>query len=165
MTPGDTLPPPSRPVEPPFSVGDVREVVHRLRGGFYNAFHGPPPDGGASRRWDGVVVVLVVSDPVGGAGRTRPLRGRVVTIGIPVQTRSVAGCQLLNQWIRGVNQDSAKFIKNQGLQSCIAFCATTSSRKRCQIWSGARASAALMSLGRTAERCASQGICWLSVER
>ena len=26
MTPGDKLPPPSRPVEPPFSVGDVREV-------------------------------------------------------------------------------------------------------------------------------------------
>ena len=71
------------------------------------------------------MVVLVVSDPVGGAGRTRPLRGRVVTIGIPVQTRSVAGCQILNQWIRGVNQDSAKFVKNQGLQSCIAFCATT----------------------------------------
>ena len=40
-------------------------------------------------------------------------------------TRSVAECQLLNQWIRGVNQDSAKFIKNQGLQSCIAFCATS----------------------------------------
>ena len=102
MTPGDTLPPPSRPVEPPFSIGDVREVVHRLGGGFYYAFHGPPPDGGASRRRDGVVVILVVLDPVGGAGRTRPLRGRVVTIVIPVQTRSVAGCQLLNQWIRGV---------------------------------------------------------------
>ena len=73
------FPPPSQPVEPPFPVGDVREVVHRLRGGFYSAFHGPPPDGGASRRRDGVGVVLVVPDPVRGAGRTRPLRGRVVT--------------------------------------------------------------------------------------
>ena len=27
MTPGDTLPPPSRHIEPPFSVGEVREVV------------------------------------------------------------------------------------------------------------------------------------------
>ena len=80
MTPGDTLPPPSRPVEPPFPVGDVRKVVHRLRGGFYNAFHGPPPDGGASRRRDGVVVVLVVTDPLRGAGRTHPLRGRAVTV-------------------------------------------------------------------------------------
>ena len=101
MTPGDTLPPPSRPVEPPFPVGDVREVVHRLRGGFYNAFHGPPPDGGASRRRDGVVVVLVVTDPLRGAGRTHPLRGRAVTVSDScanlVQTRSVAGCQLLNQ--------------------------------------------------------------------
>jgi hypothetical protein len=29
MTPGDTLPPPSRHIEPPFSVGEVREVVEK----------------------------------------------------------------------------------------------------------------------------------------
>ena len=34
----------------------------------------------SSRRRDGVVVVLVVPDPVRGAGRTRPLRGKVVTV-------------------------------------------------------------------------------------
>jgi len=53
MTPGDPLPPPSRHIEPPFSVGEVREVVEKPStpgGGFSNAFHGPPPDGGASRR-------------------------------------------------------------------------------------------------------------------
>ena len=72
-------PPLPTPRTPLFRRGR-REVVHRLRGGFYNAFHGPPPDRGASRRRDGVVVVLVVPDPVRGAGRTRPLRGRVVTV-------------------------------------------------------------------------------------
>ena len=159
MTPGDTLPPPSRPVEPPFSRGDVRAVVHRLGGGFYYAFHGPPPDGGASRRRDGVVVVLVVLDPVGGAGRTRPLRGRVVTIVIPVQTRSVAGCQLLNQWIRGVNRDSAKFIENRCLQSSLAFSfelllfhASASSGDEFRPSCRSRASAALRSLRRITER-------------
>ena len=52
MTPGDTLtltPPLPTPRTPLFRRGR-REVVHRLRGGFYNAFLGPPPDGGASRR-------------------------------------------------------------------------------------------------------------------
>ena len=29
MTPGDPLPPPSRHIEPPFSVGEVREVVEK----------------------------------------------------------------------------------------------------------------------------------------
>ena len=29
MTPGDPLAPPSRPIEPPFSVGEVREVVEK----------------------------------------------------------------------------------------------------------------------------------------
>ena len=50
-----------------------------------------------------------------------------------------AGCQLLNRWIRGVNQDSAKFIKNHSQKSETAilqrflrilfsfFCAKTSS--------------------------------------
>ena len=41
------------------------------RGGFTVAFHGPPPDGGASRRKDGDVVVLVVADPFMGS-RPRP---------------------------------------------------------------------------------------------
>jgi hypothetical protein len=57
MTPGDPLPPPSRHIEPPFSVGEVRAIEfgrlwknHPPRGGFFDAFHGPPPDGGASRR-------------------------------------------------------------------------------------------------------------------
>ena len=41
----------ARHIEPPFSVGEVREVVEHLpRGGFTDAFHGPPPGGGASRR-------------------------------------------------------------------------------------------------------------------
>ena len=108
------------------------------------------------------MVVLVVTDPLRGAGRTHPLRGRAVTVSDScanlVQTRSVAGCQLLiNQWIRGVNQDSAKFIKNQILQSCIAFCATTDVvEKKMSDLVRTRASAALMcSLGQTAERCAS----------
>ena len=163
MTPGDTLTNPTPPLPTPrtplFRRGS-REVEPLSRGGFYNAFHGPPPDGGASRRWDGVVVVLVVSDPVGGAGRTRPLRGRVVTIGIPVQTRSVAGCQLLNQWIRGVKieipRNSSKIeVCNQVwlfLSNFFFFTRATSSgdefRPSCQ----SRASAALRSLRRVAER-------------
>jgi hypothetical protein len=33
MTPGDPLPPPSRHIEPPFSVGEVREVVETIHPG------------------------------------------------------------------------------------------------------------------------------------
>ena len=33
MTPGDPLPPPSRHIEPPFSVGEVREVVENIHPG------------------------------------------------------------------------------------------------------------------------------------
>ena len=42
-------------------------------------FTARPPDRGASRRRDGVVVVLVVPDPVRGAGRTLPLVRRFTT--------------------------------------------------------------------------------------
>ena len=110
---------PKRRVWPPYRRGS-REVEPLSRGGFYNAFHGPPPDGGASRRWDGVVVVLVVPDPVGGAGRTRPLRGRVVTIGIPVQTRSVdAGVSYL---INGFGVSRSRFREiHQKSRSAIKF--------------------------------------------
>ena len=42
-------------------------------------FTARPRMGGASRRRAGVVVVLVVPDPVRGAGPAHPLRGRAVT--------------------------------------------------------------------------------------
>ena len=55
MTSGDTLPPPSRPVEPPFSVGDVREVVDASTTGriFPMRFTARPRVGGrrAVGRW------------------------------------------------------------------------------------------------------------------
>ena len=84
-------PPPPTPRTPLFRRGS-REVEPLSRGGFADAFHGPPPDGGASRRWegfrlrvtarpriggrravgpykgDGVMVVLVVADPLWGTG-------------------------------------------------------------------------------------------------
>ena len=47
MTPGDTLPPPSRHIEPPFSVGEVREVVEHLPwGGFADCVSRPAPGWG-----------------------------------------------------------------------------------------------------------------------
>ena len=73
----DPLPTPRTPL---FRRGS-REVVHRLRGGFYNAFHGPPPGMGGRRAvCDGIVVVLVVADPLWGTGPVPPLRGRAVTV-------------------------------------------------------------------------------------
>ena len=114
----------------------------------------------AVARRDGVVVVLVVSDPGRGAGRTRPLRGRVVTIGIPVQTRSVAVCQLLNQWIRGVKieipRNSSKIeVCNQVwlfLSNLFFFTRATSSGDEFGPSCRSRTSAALWSLRRVAER-------------
>ena len=55
----------------------------------------------SSRRRDGVVVVLVVPDPVRGAGRTHPLRGRVVTtlftctVGISYSLQGDVGCPIV----------------------------------------------------------------------
>ena len=66
----------------PFSVGDVREVVEHLpRGGFFRCVSRPAPGwGGVAPSGDGVVVVVVVADPVRGAGPVHPLRGRAVTV-------------------------------------------------------------------------------------
>ncbi len=50
MTPGDPLPPPSRHIEPPFSVGEVREVVEKpsTPGRIFRCVSRPAP------RWGGV---------------------------------------------------------------------------------------------------------------
>ena len=52
MTPGDPLPPPSRHIEPPFSVGEVREVVEKpsTLGRIFRCVSRPAPGWGASRR-------------------------------------------------------------------------------------------------------------------
>ena len=99
MTPGDTLTNPTPPLPTPrtplFRRGS-REVEPLSRGGFADAFHGPPPGGGASRRWEDFrlsvtarprmggrravlrwrrVVILVVIDPLWGAGPAYPAEG------------------------------------------------------------------------------------------
>ena len=72
-------PPLPTPRTPLFRRGR-REVVHRLRGGFYNAFHGPPPDGGASRRMQWHRGGPRRSRPLMGSRPAPPLRGRAVTV-------------------------------------------------------------------------------------
>ena len=66
MTPGDPLPPPSRPIDPPFSVGEVREVVENIHpgGDFSLRFTARPRMGG--RR-------AVGRQRRGGPRRDRPL--------------------------------------------------------------------------------------------
>jgi hypothetical protein len=68
MTPGDPLPPPSRHIEPPFSVGEVREVVENIHPGedFSMRFTARPRMGG--RR-------AVGRQRRGDPRRVRPLKG------------------------------------------------------------------------------------------
>ena len=81
MTPGDTLPPPSRHIEPPISIGTRGSSGGRTTttGRIFQCVSLPTPGWGvggrrAVGRWrrGGIVVVLVVADPLWGAGRARP---------------------------------------------------------------------------------------------
>jgi len=106
-------------------------------------------------------VVLVVTDPLGGAGRAHPLRwGAVTRLGscadigcrVSVNKSMDSGCQ---SGFRRNHQKSRSAILQR-------FCGIPLAEKRdvvvkkdmSHLWFGARGCAALMSLGRVAERCA-----------
>ena len=148
MTPGDSLPPPSRHIEPPFSVGEVtggcRKNIHpgedfpmrltaRPRMGGRRPSRRRARCRGGPRR-DRPLMALW------GAGRAHPLRGRVVTrlgscadIGcrVSVNKSMDSGCQ------SGFRRNHQK---SRSAKSCNDFAefpwrknATSSSRRTCQV--------------------------------
>ena len=104
-------------------------------------------------------MVLVVPDPLRGAGRAHPLGGRAVTVSkFLVSSCADFGCRVSvnksmdsgsQSGFRGIHQKSRTAVLQR---FCDFFLREDVVEKSMSIWSGARASAALMSLGRVAEQ-------------